>query len=276
MGKLPVRLLAILIAAGVGVVGSSDATAAPPVNCGPGPHWVDTCAGLPAPPHADVYATSPVVKLDLNLDPNCDTDSTTPVTGSVTVHRQDASDNSTNFPLLPNPPTTDLHIDAIDTEIVSMVLTGGGFILRAGAGGAPALLPSKGLVVEKAGDNTKADSFFDVFFELDLGGGAGPKVYNQQPLRVTSVIGQVPPTGAVFMQPGVCLPLYTFTAGGIHVANLAVPPPVIGGIAEPPDVTALPSATAASGRNYTGYALGAAVAFVAAVAAAAGWRKRRT
>jgi hypothetical protein len=41
-------------------------------------------------------------------------------------------------------------------------------------------------------------------------------------------------------------------------------------------VTALPSTAASPGRNYTVYMLGAAVAFVAAGAGVAGWRKRHT
>lgn len=48
-------------------------------------------------------------------------------------------------------------------------------------------------------------------------------------------------------------------------------PASVGGIAEQPDVTALPPTAASSGRDYTGYILVAALAFVLAV----GWRKRR-
>jgi hypothetical protein len=43
----------------------------------------------------------------------------------------------------------------------------------------------------------------------------------------------------------------------------------VGGIAEQPDVAALPSA-ASSGRDYTAYILGATVAFLAAVMLRAG------
>jgi hypothetical protein len=50
-------------------------------------------------------------------------------------------------------------------------------------------------------------------------------------------------------------------------------PPSVGGMAEQPDLAALPSA-ASSGRDYTLYILGAAVALLAA-AGAAGWRRRR-
>lgn len=48
----------------------------------------------------------------------------------------------------------------------------------------------------------------------------------------------------------------------------------VGGVAEHPDVTALPLA-AASGRDYSGYILGAAVAFAVTAVGATGWRRRR-
>jgi hypothetical protein len=88
----------------------------------------------------------------------------------------------------PNP-----HLDVIDTEILAMELKGGGYTLRAGAGqgeGAP-LTATKGTIVEQASDPTLADSFFDVFFEVELPGGG--YAYNQTPLRVSSVIDCVPP-----------------------------------------------------------------------------------
>src|SRR3990170_3110190 len=106
MRRLPISLLAILIAVGVAVLGSSGATAAPPVSCGPGAHWMDTCVGTPGP-QADAYPTSILVGIDLDLDPNCLTDTSFPTTGPATVNRQNASDNSANFPALPNPPVVD-------------------------------------------------------------------------------------------------------------------------------------------------------------------------
>jgi hypothetical protein len=48
----------------------------------------------------------------------------------------------------------------------------------------------------------------------------------------------------------------------------------VGGIAEQPDVTALPATVASPGRDYTVYILGAAVALGAAAAGAVGWRKQ--
>ncbi len=50
--------------------------------------------------------------------------------------------------------------------------------------------------------------------------------------------------------------------------------PSVGGIAEQPDASVLPWA-AASGRDYTGYIFGAAVAIIVAAGGAVGWRRRR-
>lgn len=287
MRRLPISLLAILIAVGVAALGSSGATAAPPASCGPGAHWMDACVGTPGP-QADVYATSILVGLDLDLDPFCLPDTSIPMTGPVTVNRQNASDNSANFPGLPNPPVVDAHIDAIDTEIVSMVLTGGVMTLRAGAAtgvgpNGPLLLPNKGLAAEQAANNTQADSFFDVFFELDLGGGL--YIYNQQPWRVTAVIGQVPPVGAAYLQPNVCVPIYTtpVVGAGIHVGNLAgavapTPTPVpvgVGGIVE---LAVGQTDSSAAGSGSSGgrtLAIGLAAAAAALALGAGGWYARR-
>jgi len=53
------------------------------------------------------------------------------------------------------------------------------------------------------------------------------------------------------------------------------PPPSVGGIAEPPDLTALRSTAASSARSHGSYFVGAGVALVVEVAGAVGWRRRR-
>ncbi len=62
------------------------------------------------------------------------------------------------------------------------------------------------------------------------------------------------------------------TYGGLAPLSALVS---VGGIAEQPDVTALPSAAASSGREYTPYVLGAAVALFVAAVGVAGWYVRR-
>ncbi|MGD2109545.1 MAG: IPTL-CTERM sorting domain-containing protein [Phycisphaerae bacterium] len=173
---------------------------APCSKCGPGPDWVDSC-----PAGSDVVANhSALVGIDLDLDEIADT----------------------NLVLGPCPGSL-LEIDrsapaagVIDTEIVALCLSGpGGVTLRAGAGtgNGGALGASLGEITEDAGDNTIADSYFDVLFEVDLGGAN--YVYNHDPLRLDAVIDCVPPRIKYFHVSGVTA-LYNDPVGGDHVANL--------------------------------------------------------
>ena len=189
-------------------------------KCGPGVHWLDSCAAGPD----SINNMSALVGLDLDLDPLCGSDTTVPVSGPVAIQRSAPLNISVNFPSIDGPPG---HVgpDVIDTEIVSMTLTGGGMTLRAGAGSGVGGLGSlvqatKGVIEETTSDPALADSFFDVFFELDVGGGL--YVYNQTPARIQSTISCDPPN-TVYIQITNCVPLYTSpTPGtGIHVANLA-------------------------------------------------------
>ena len=179
-------------------------------KCGPGPHWVDSCTtGSDTIP-----ATCAAVGIDLNLDNVADT--TLMMCGPVSISRSDPLNASVNFPTVTGPAG---HVgpDVIDTEIVSMNLTGGGASLRAGAGGVPALDPSLGAIAETS-DNTLADSFFDVFFEIDLGGGQF--AYNQEALRVEAVITCVPPGASFVYLSTTPISLFTAPSGGSEIARL--------------------------------------------------------
>jgi len=152
----------------LGVVAPS---AAAPV-CGPGTHWADTC-----PTGFDVLLFTE---------------------GEHTI----LIDNVGTFTLTMNGPTTvwrgagttipDHHID---TEIVSLQLVGGGMTLNAGDGFGNGTcqgpLCSLGRITEQAGDSTKADSFFDVFFELE--GTPFGTLHNDRACRMKAVLDQVPP-----------------------------------------------------------------------------------
>jgi hypothetical protein len=106
--------------------------------------------------------------------------------GPVTIRRMNPVD----------PPGLPVHFDRIDTEILSMSLTGGGLTLLAGAGlgsGFPGLPPSPGVIVEQPANPPLADSFFDVFFEIQ-GAPTGPlRNSNTMPARMSAVIDRVPP-----------------------------------------------------------------------------------
>ena len=100
--------------------------------------------------------------------------------------------------------TIDGHKDVILTEIVSMVLSGGGITLIAGRSAAnPELKQSLGAIVE-VGNGVWACSFFNVFFKLVTPNGT---LYNHEPLRVQSFIDRVPPA-AVYQHNNMCIALY--------------------------------------------------------------------
>jgi hypothetical protein len=166
-------------------------------DCGPGPHWVDECAA-----GVDEMPSGATVGIDLDLD--CRPDTSLVLRGPVLIRRSAPLDDSLNFPgTRPN----DGHLETLDTEIVSMTLSGGGVVFTAGAGlgRGGVLSPSLGVILEQSGDDRAADSFFDMFFEIDL--GAGRFAYNLMPLRVESKIDCIPPD-ATYIHPTGCLPLY--------------------------------------------------------------------
>jgi hypothetical protein len=154
--------LAVLLLLGVSqYVGAAPA-------CGPGAHWVDTCPSgfdsLSTASHLTVVTSGGMmILLDLS--------------GPTLVFRGDGM-------TIP-----DHHID---TEIVSLSLTGGGFTVNAGDGIANLLcdgpLCSLGRITELPGDPALAESFFDVNFEIL---GPFPRLHGT--VREMAIIDQVPP-----------------------------------------------------------------------------------
>jgi hypothetical protein len=184
-------------------------------KCGPGTHWIDgPCdAGLDA-----LIDTTGFLGVDLDLD--CFPDVALPVAGDAIFQRSDPLERSVQFP-----GPTDCnggpcgalngHLDVIDTEIVSLLLSGGGVVLRAGNAASAPLLPSLGTILEKSGA-VLADSFFDVFLEIEVGGA---QLYNQQPVRLEAELGCFPPD-VTFLQTTGCVPLFDQPTGGIQVGAL--------------------------------------------------------
>ncbi len=180
-------------------------------DCGPGDHWIDQCPG-----GADVMSTGALVGVDLLKDDDCEADVSSVLFGPAFVARSNPQDDSAHFPGLR---PMDGHLDVIDTEIMSMTLTGGGLTLRAGGGmgvGGP-LRRSLGAMAERPGDPAAVDSFFDVFFEVEL--GAGQFAYNQVPVIVRAVIDCVPPD-TTYIHILECIPLFNAPTGGHIVAFL--------------------------------------------------------
>jgi hypothetical protein len=173
--------------------------------CGPGAHFVDTC-----PAGSDIIANSgAVVGIDTTL--NCDPNVSLVLSGPTTIDRAAGTPHS------------------IDTEMVLLNLVGGGVGIWAGQGPSPNskdLPQSFGSIVEQGGDPFLADSSFDVFFEVNLGGGMF--VYNQTALVIEAVIDRIPPPNE-YIHPTGCLKLYDAQIGGTHVANLVSARHVLGG-----------------------------------------------
>jgi hypothetical protein len=156
-----------------------------------------------------------LVGIDVNLD--CVADNSFVLNGPVQIQRSDAQDDSLFYP---GARPLDGHLDVIDTEIVAMSLTGGSLTLTAGAGlGNTPLDSTFGVIAENLTNPALGDSFFDVFFEVELGGGN--YLYNQDAVTVTDTITCIPPVGD-YLHPVGCTPLYTspIPGGGVHVANL--------------------------------------------------------
>jgi hypothetical protein len=207
--------------------------------------------------------TGALVGIDINLD--CLEDMSLVLSGPVEVERQAAVG------------------EHIDTEIVSMELTGSGVTLRVGVstpGIDPAVPSTSGAIDETAGDPALADSFFHVWFEVD--GVPGGPVYNHTPLTLSAVIDRVPPE-VVYLHPGpLCLPLYDDPIAGTHLYNLVRADHdtrgPIGGIGELPDIAggAGDRSVSSGGSASPPYAAIAAALAAAAVAlVASGWYARR-
>jgi len=238
--------------------------------CGPGPHWIDNCT----PGGTDHFDRTGAL-VGVNVGNNCSFPGTMNLIlwGPVDVARQARSDDSARFPGLR---PVDGHLDVIDTEIVSMNLTGSGITLLVGTstpGINPAVPRTFGAVAEEdvipPTNSSLGDSFFDVFFEVT--GVPGGPVYSHTPLRVQAVISYVPPA-VVYVHPtGLCLPLFNDPVGGVQLYTLVqaqhdTSPPV-GGIAELPNLAGTSPQEAASPAGGSGWSAGGYAALAGGLAA---------
>ena len=199
--------------------GPAAAQPNPCVNCGPGAHWVDTCPG-----GTDTMNTHGMVA-GIDLDGDCRPETSLIMWAcppAQTVVRQAPSDDSNQIQYSGTRPI-DGHLDVIDDELTVACMTSGSetLIIGLGQGTGPIAFNTWGYMAEQPADNTLADSIFDVFFELDMGGGN--LGYNHTPLRMDAVIDCVPPDQVSYFHFVGCLPLFdTPTPPGAWVANLVV------------------------------------------------------
>ena len=170
-------------------------------------------------------------EVDTDTDTDTDTDEqvdagldvdylTTDVAVLVNIFRQDV-------PLFLRGPTLIKRQDptedsltgsrVIETEIISMELHGtddgvstvGPAIIRAGSSfGLP---PSTGKIVAfDSAEDFPAESFFDVFFEVEVDGFGQFK--NHDPFRIEATIDAIPPVGESFVNPASQAPVQLFDA----------------------------------------------------------------
>ncbi len=196
-------VLSVLV---LSVFGSGSASAS---DCGPHEDFVDDCAA-----GDDSYDTTTGV-FGIDTTGNCRRNANFVLTGPVDkITRSGPLDDSVQFP---GTRPVDAHNDVIDTEIVSMSLTGGGITMRVGTGtpGIDAgVSQTLGAIAEQPANPRVADSFFDVFVELDDGGTLGGPFYNQSPLRIEAEIRQIPPKTTYLHLQGLCLDLFDAPVGG--------------------------------------------------------------
>ncbi len=160
-------------------------------GCGPGAHWVDDCAS-----GTDKAASS---KGEFELyEGSCQSKGnllgTMTFKGPTTIFRGDSQDALVGDPDFGNIGTIDNHNDVIKTELVSLKLTGSGFVVKAGDG-VGNLTPdnslySPGYIQEDPFNPSLADSIFHIFFEI-----SGPLgiLHNEAACEMRAKIDKVPP-----------------------------------------------------------------------------------
>ena len=163
------------------VLGTAPAEAE--VECGPGVHWIDDCGTPLIDSFFDVFFSVAEIEVQGDItSPLGPFAQTVFGAGETRVFRSEPRESGTPG-----------HFDTIDTEMLSMELSGsspllGELRLRAGAD-AGVSIPTLGLIQE-LGDPLVVDSFFNVFFEVDTPLGT---LHNNIPMQVRADIEQVPP-----------------------------------------------------------------------------------
>ena len=122
--------------------------------------------------------------------------------------------------------------DKIETEIIQMDLVGSSPLVGDLTVRVSGEAPSLGEIEEQSNDTGEldfpADSFFDVFFELELNGGQ-LELHNEQPLRLECEIDQIPPELCAY-EPPIPEPIPLLDEDGIviafieHAMHIPLPP----------------------------------------------------
>ena len=188
LGMRP-RIAGIVVASGVILGWSSPGFAQ---QIGPGPHWVDTV------PYATVSFDG-IVHLEIGGIP-------AQFQGPTTVQLSGAIDDSAFFPGLR---PVDGHLDVVDTEVTTMNMAGTGastgWTLLAGTHSGLSHR-TLGAMAESTTDSAVAQSFFDVFFEIE--GTPWGTLHNDTPLYIDGLTYQLPPIGSVYTVENAPIALY--------------------------------------------------------------------
>lgn len=105
----------------------------------------------------------------------------------------------------------------IDSEMLALDIFGDGIEARRNPG-LPSVGQSRSL---DPGIDFPAESFFDVFMEVELPGFfPADTLINYEPLHLTGIIGQFPPYYAVYSYPMGNPPIHLFNGAGIDVAAI--------------------------------------------------------
>jgi hypothetical protein len=185
------RIAAIVVASGVILGWSSPGFAQ---QIGPGPHWVDTVptGTVSFPGIVDLQIGGIYAQFE----------------GPTTVQLSGAIDDSAFFPGLR---PVDGHLDVVDTEVTTMNMAGtnastAGWTLLAGTNSGLSHR-TLGAMAESTTDSAVAQSFFDVFFEIQ--GTPWGTLHNDTPLYIDGLTPQLPPPiGTVYTVENAPIALY--------------------------------------------------------------------
>jgi hypothetical protein len=200
------RIAAIVVASGV-ILGWSSLGFAQQI--GPGPHWVDTVPAATVSFDGVVYLEIGGISAQFQ--------------GPTTVQLSGAIDDSVFFPGLR---PVDSHLDVVDTEVMTMNMAGTnastGWTLLAGINSG---LSNRtlGAMAESTTDSAVAQSFFDVFFEIQ--GTPWGTLHNDTPLYIDGLTYKLPPIGSVYTVENAPIALYdsngnlapVFITGGVKI-----------------------------------------------------------